>query len=316
MKTIGCWLGLALVWIGSGWAAGQELPTAEQAKTAEMFRVPRYCEGVCFDHAGNGYISWGDTITKFSLDGKNAPWVKTGAPNGHKVLADGTHLVCDASQHAVLRLSAEGKLLEPASKECDGKPLRGPNDLTLDTPNGGFYFSDPGGSGAEKPIGTVHYVDKAGKTTLVAEGLAFPNGIVLTPDGKRILLAESQRNRVLVYEVTAPGKLGPQKVFADLPRKEAGTPQIDNQPDGMCLDAAGNLYVAHYGMKQVQVLNSAGKVIRRYEGGNVTTSNVAFGGPKHDQLFITGGIGPEAGEGGLFRIDLGVKGLVILPAKP
>ena len=88
--------------------------------------MPNYCEGVCFDHEGNGYISWGKTITRFTLDGKHAVWAETGAPNGHKILADGTHLVCDASQHAVLHLAADGKLLEPASKECDGKPLRGP----------------------------------------------------------------------------------------------------------------------------------------------------------------------------------------------
>jgi len=95
----------------------QELPRAEQAKTIELFRVPKYCEGVCFDHEDNGYISWGAAITKFSLDGKNSVWAETGAPNGHKILADGTHLVCDASRHAVLKLSAEGKMLEPASKE-------------------------------------------------------------------------------------------------------------------------------------------------------------------------------------------------------
>ncbi len=63
------------------------------------------------------------------------------------------------------------------------------------------------------------------------------------------------------------------------------------------------------------MLDLEGKLIRRYGGGNVTTSNVAFGGPKHDQLFVTGGLGPEAGPGGLFRLDLGVPGLVILPAK-
>jgi gluconolactonase len=306
----------ALTMIGAlaHFAIAQELPRPEQIKTIEMFRVPNYCEGVCFDHAGNGYISWKKSITRFSLDGKNSVWAETGAPNGHKILADGTHLVCDASQHAVLHLSADGKQLDPASKECDGKPLRGPNDLTLDTPNGGFYFSDPGGSGVENLIGTIHYVDKSGKTHLLDDGLAFPNGIVLTPDGKKLYLAESQKNRVHVYDVTAPGKLGPRKLFADLPAKSAAV-QIDNQPDGMCLDAAGNLYVAHYGMKQVQVLDPAGKLIRQYDGGNVTTSNVAFGGPNMDQLFITGGIGPEAGEGGLFRIDLGVKGLVILPSK-
>ena len=295
--------------------SGQELPHTDQAKTIEIFRVPKYCEGVCFDHAGFGYVSWGKSITRFSLDGKHAVWTETGAPNGHKILADGTHLVCDASQHAVLHLSADGKQLEAASQECNGKSLRGPNDLTLDTAGGGFYFSDPGGSSRENPIGTIHYVDKSGKTHLLDDGLAFPNGIVLAPSGKKLFLAESQKNCVHVYDVVAPGKLGDRKLLAELPVKNAAAGQIDNQPDGMCLDAAGNLYVAHYGMKQVQVLDPSGKLIRQYDGGNVTTSNVAFGGPKMNQLFITGGIGPEAGEGGLFRIDLGVAGLVILPAQ-
>lgn len=294
--------------------AAQELPDSAQAKTVEMFRVPAYCEGVVFDHEGRGYISWDKSITQFTLDGKHKVWAETGAPNGHKILADGTHLVCDASRHAVLHLSADGKLLEPASKECDGKPLRGPNDLTLDTPNGGFYFTDPGGSDREKRIGTVHYVDKAGKTHLVDSGLAFSNGIALTADGKKLYLAESQTNQIHIYDVAGPGKVGKRKLFADLPKHPSGD-HLQDQPDGICLDAAGNLYVAHYGMKQVQVLDPSGKLIRQYNGGNVTTSNVAFGGPKMDQLFITGGIGKESGAGGLFRIDLGVKGLVILPKK-
>jgi gluconolactonase len=240
-------------------------------------------------------------------------WAETGAPNGHRILADGTHLVCDASQHAVLHLSADGKLLPHASSECDGKPLRGPNDLTLDAANGGFYFSDPGGSSDTEVIGTVHYVDRAGKTHLVDGKLAFPNGIILTPDGKKLYLAESKRNRVLVYDVLSPGKVGERKVLADLPTKDTAKGQIDNQPDGMCLDAAGNIYVAHYGMQQVQVLSPEGKLLRRYPGGNVTTSNVAFGGPDRTQLFVTGGLGAEAGGGGLFRLDLGVLGLNVLP---
>jgi gluconolactonase len=300
--------------LASSARAEDQLPQPDEVKTVKLFEVPNYCEGVVFDHDGYGYISHGKVITRFTLDGKHETWAETGAPNGHKVLADGTHLVCDASRHAVLRLSPKGEVLEPASKECDGKPLRGPNDLTLDTPNGGFYFTDPGESSLENRIGTVHYVDREGKTHLVDSGLAFPNGIVLTPDGKTLYLAESQTNQVHVYEVKGPGKLGERKLFANLPKKEAAV-QIDNQPDGMCLDAAGNLYVAHYGMKQVQVLDPSGKLIRRYDGGNVTTSNVAFGGEKLDQLFITGGLGAESGGGGLFRIDLGVKGLRILPEK-
>jgi gluconolactonase len=223
------------------------------------------------------------------------------------VQADGTHLVCDASRHAVLHLDADGKMLAPASTESDGKPLRGPNDLTLD-PDGGFYFTDPLESDETKRIGTVHYVDAKGATTTVAKGLAFPNGIALRPGGKELLVGESKRNRILAYPVLGPGKLGEMKVLVDLPAKGEG--QIDNQPDGIALDAAGNLYVAHYGMRQVQVISPEGKVIRRYPGGNLTTSNVAFAGPKMDQLYVTGGE-----PGALFRLDLGVKGHVILPPR-
>jgi gluconolactonase len=293
-----------------------ELPKAEDVKIEEVVRVPSYCEGIVFDHAGNGYVSHGKFVTKVSSDGKKSQWLDSGgAPNGHKILADGTHLVCDGDLHAVLHVSAEGKILHKASEKCGDKPLRAPNDLSLDVKNNGFYFTDPGESDDKKPIGTIHYVDGRSVTHLCAEGLAFPNGIVLTPDGKRLLVGESKKNRILEYPIESPGKLGPMKVLCDLPAKKGE--QIDNQPDGMCLDTEGNLYVAHYGMRQVQVVAPDGKIIRRYPGGNLTTSNVAFGGPDMDTLYITGGIKGEGdSEGGLYRVKLaGVKGLKILPDK-
>jgi len=305
---------LTFLFLMSSLRAADGLPDAAKVKPAQLFTVPAYCEGVVFDKEGRGYVSWDKSITQFTLDGQNHVWAETGAPNGHRILADGTHLVCDASQLAVLHLSADGKLLPPAAKECNGKPLLGPNDLTLDTPNGGFYFTDPGESSKEKPIGGVHYVDSKGVTHLVDSGYAYSNGIALTPDGMRLYVGESQQNRIMVYDVVAPGKVEGKRVFADLPNKDEAAGQIDNQPDGMCLDQAGNLYVAHYGMKQVQVLDPNGKLIARYDGGNLTTSNVAFGGPKGDQLFVTGALGDYGkSEGGVFRLDLGVKGLVILP---
>lgn len=291
------------------------LPADQDVKPVQIAEVPHYCEGVVFDYDGYLYVSdtQGKTIYRLKpgANAKPEKWAETPAPNGHKVLADGTHLVCDA--HAVLHLDATGKTLGNASSACDGQPLRAPNDLTLD-PKGGFYFTDPGGSNAKKPIGTVHYVDGKGKTSLAVKGLAFPNGIVLRPEGKTLLVGESSNNRVLAFDVLEPGKLGPLRIFANLPAKQGE--QIDNQPDGMCLDEAGNLYVAHYGMRQVQVLSLEGKLLRRYVGGNLTTSNVAFGGPRMDQLYITGGLKAEAVAGGLFRLDLpGVPGLVILPKR-
>jgi gluconolactonase len=288
-----------------------ELPPQSAVTPVKIAEVPGYCEGIVFDRAGVGYVS--DTqhgkIYRLTLDGKTAIWAETTAPNGHKVLADGTHLVCDKG--AVLLLDASGKKIRAASSECAGTPLRAPNDLTID-PKGGFYFTDPGDSSVEHPIGTVHYVDPQGKTHLVDTGLAFPNGIVLRPDGRTLIVGESGHNRVLVYRVQGPGKVGPRAVFAKLPSKRGD--QIDNAPDGMALDEDGNLFIAHYGMHTVQVLSPTGELLRSYPGGNLTTSNVAFGGPAMDQLYITGALADEkTSKGAVWRLDLkGVRGLKLL----
>jgi gluconolactonase len=276
---------------------------------AEVVRTGDYSEGVVVDHEGNLYFSHQKIVTRVTPDGKTSTWAETGSPNGHKVLADGTHLICDASRHALLHLDAAGKELPAASTTSDGEPLRGPNDLTLDPATGGVYFTDPASSNEKHPDGTVHYLDSKGVTHTVARGLAFPNGIVIRPGGKELLVGESKHNRILAFPVLEPGKLGGPRVLVILPTKEGR--QIDNQPDGIALDAAGNLYVAHYGMGQVQVISPEGKVVRRYPGGNLTTSNVAFAGPRMDQLYVTGGE-----PGALFRLDLqGVQGLTILPTR-
>ena len=291
--------------------AGGELPAQNAVTPVKIAEVPGYCEGIVFDRGGLGYVSdtQHGTIYTVTSDGKTALWATTTAPNGHKILADGTHLVCDKG--AVLHLDAKGNKLPNASSECDGKPLRSPNDLTID-PKGGFYFTDPGGSDVKNPIGTVHYVDPQGKVHLAAGGLAFPNGIVLRPDGRTLLVGESGHTRSLAYPVTAPGKVGAQKVFATLPSKQGD--QIDNAPDGMALDEDGNLFVAHYGMHTVQVLSPTGQLLRSYPGGNLTTSNVAFAGPAMDQLYITGALADEkTSKGALWRLDLkGVRGLKLL----
>ncbi|HEV2880074.1 MAG TPA: SMP-30/gluconolactonase/LRE family protein [Pyrinomonadaceae bacterium] len=292
-------------------------PPEGAVKVAKVVEVPGYTEGVVVGADGTIYFSdvYHGVIYRVGREGEAHVWARTGAPNGHKILADGTHLVCDGSQRAVLRLDATGKLLGKAASEYDGKPLRAPNDLTLDPQQGGFYFTDPGGSNLQNPIGAVYYVDARGQIQLVVSGLAFPNGIALRSDGKTLLVGESQHNRILSYDVLAPGKVGQMRVFANLPVKEGE--QIANEPDGICLDADGNLYVAHYGMRQVQVLSPTGKLLRRYAAGNLTTSNVAFGGARLDQLYVTGALGDEkTSKGALFRLDLkGVRGLKILKSR-
>lgn len=286
----------------------QALPPAETVALTRIVELPGYTEGAVLDRDGVLYVSepFGGTISRIKGD-VAAVWAKTGAPNGHRILPDGTHLVCDGSAHAVLKLDATGLVIGKASADSEGKPLRSPNDLAI--ARSGFYFTDPGGSSAANPIGTVHFVDASGVTRTVAKGLAFPNGIALRPDGRTLLVAESARNRILKYPVLPNGGLGYQQVFAELPRKSGE--QIANEPDGLALDRDGNLYVAHYGMQRVQVVGPDGRLLRTYPAGNLTPSNLAFGGAKGDQLFITGALGDEkTSKGAVFRLDLpGVRGL-------
>src|SRR5438874_12450021 len=94
--------------------ATPDLPPEIAVKPVEVHRTGDYSEGVVVDHEGNLYFSHGRVITKLRPDGTHAEtWAETGAPNGHKVLADGTHLVCDAGRHAVLHLDADGKQPAP-----------------------------------------------------------------------------------------------------------------------------------------------------------------------------------------------------------
>lgn len=287
------------------------LPPAYLITPILVLQSDKYTEGVVFDRKGNLYFSQtkAGTITVLAADGSRRIWAKVDGANGHKIMPDNTHIV--AAKNSVVQLDANGKLLKVVAKEFKGKPLQYPNDVTID-PQGGFYFTDSGDSNPQNPNGTVYHVDTTGKINQVVTGLAFANGLLLTPDRKQLFVNESNRNRVLVYDVLSQGLVGPQKVFALLPVKQGE--QIDNQPDGMCLDAMNNLYVAHYGMRQVEVLNSNGQLIRQYSSGNLTTSNCAFGGPNLNYLFVTGGIEKEAGQGGIFRLDLGVPGSDIRPS--
>jgi gluconolactonase len=86
----------------------------------------------------------------------------------------------------------------------------------------------------------------------------------------------------------------------------------------MTADANGHLFVAHYGVGLVEVLDSTGHLLRRYPAGSPLSSNVAFGGPHLDELYITGASGAESGPGVLMKLSLvGVRGLSsrALPAR-
>jgi len=293
----GAWLHaakrLAVILIGTSLAATGTPPVPQV-----FAELPAYSEGPVFDDSGHLYVSHGkDSVAKISPSGAITPWFTTDKPNGHKILPDDSHLLC--THGAVLKITADGKSWDILSDSCDGEPLRAPNDLTLDG-HGGIYFSDPGGSRAA-PIGTVHYIDADGHTHLVAAGLSVPNGLVLNATGEYLYLAETVPNRILRFPVLASGKLGPSSVFADLPSR----PDTQAEPDGLLIDEAGRLYVAHLGMGEVQVYDETGQHLLSLPAGNYDASNLALDPKNPHLLYITGSIGHRSNTPGrVYRIDL------------
>lgn len=299
------------------WFASLAL-TAAQEKPVEVARLPSYTESPAIDHDGNVFVSepFGKNVSRISPDGPVTVWASTGNPNGHKVLADGTHLVCDREQHAVMHLSPDGKILRRAATMCEGRSVQEPNDLTLDR-EGGFYFTDPGFEGRERAVGFICHVDAEGRTRIVDDDLKFPNGIVLRPDGRELVVSfGAGKDQILEYHLLDPGVVGEVSVFA-----ERGS-------DGMALDTDGNLYTTYGGPEcgYVAVLDETG----RYSVPMAFVSNIVFGGPDLNQIWVTGRFHPfdfdkplvpqmlpSTGNYGLvYRLDLeGVRGLPTLPPK-
>lgn len=140
----------------------------------------------------------------------------------------------------------------------------------------GYNFVDP----KAKPVDTcvLALIDSAGKTTVVADNLFFPNGIVISPDGQTLIVGETLGNRLTAFSIRDDGSLFNRRIWAQLPN--------DIGPDGICLDEEGGIWCA----------NPAGEqsVVRVCEGGTITHKlkvdthayAVMLGGPERKHLFI------------------------------
>ena len=285
-------------------SVSQALASSETGEPVLLARVETYTESPVIDKEGNIYISepYRGPITKVTPTGEVSTWAETEGANGHRILEDGTHLVCDRVRSAVLRLGPDGNEIGVAASRCGDHPLRAPNDLALDQ-YGGFYFTDPSGS-QEDPIGRICYVNAEGVSQWLAEWEGFPNGIAVSPDWKTLYVAEFNRNEILTFPIESPGKIGAESLLTRLPEKE-NVPLFG--PDGIVFGPDGNLYVAHFGMGQIHVLSSEGEVIRTIDLGNDSawSSNLTFGAAGSQSLYVTGNSGPDPSKPGfLYRLKL------------
>jgi gluconolactonase len=266
-------------------------------------------EGPAFDGKGNVVVSncYGGYIARFAVNAKPVSRIDTAfhvaernalikKTNGLTYFRDGSLYVCDFGRKAVIRIAANGAQTI-AADSCDGKPLLGPNDLAFD-PQGKLYFTDPTTSSLKNPIGAIYRLDPATSVAKrVADSLAFPNGIAVSADGKSLFVAESQKFHILRFRILPDGSLTEKSVFAQMPTL--------HDPDGIALDAAGNLWVAQYGAGAVRVFAPDGKLLNSVElpsGKNVT--NLEFAGDDLKTLFIT-----EAETGSVYTMHVETPGL-------
>jgi gluconolactonase len=235
----------------------------------------RFTEGPAADKDGHVYFTDipAERIYKWSVGGKITLYREdTGQANGLFFDRDGSLIACEGGNKRVTSISADGQVTVLADM-YDGKPLNKPNDLWID-PKGGIYFTDPnyGKLPMTQDGEHVYYItpDRS-KVVRVIDDFVRPNGILGTPDGKTLFVADNGAGLIWKYSISPDGTLTGKTLFAEC------------KSDGMTLDAHGNLYATE---TSVVVFNPAGERIHEIKTPERPT-NVTFGGKDGKTLFIT-----------------------------
>jgi gluconolactonase len=241
-----------------------------------------FTEGPVWDHRG-GFLYVSDEeqnrIYRVYPDGRKDTLVEMGDPDGSTLDKDHRLITTASVLRAIVEVQPDGKLRTLADK-YEGKRFNSPNDIVLG-PDSALYFTDPTlnlpkGQKQEIPVKGVYRLDKAGVHLLLSD-FDQPNGLAFSPDGKRLYVDDTARRDIRVYDVAAGGKLSGGRLFA----KEDGPNGV---PDGMRVDAAGNLYVT--GPGGIWVWSPEGKRVGVVMLPEVA-ANLAWGDADYRTLYIT-----------------------------
>jgi sugar lactone lactonase YvrE len=201
--------------------------------------------------------------------------VPTRLPYSIDWLPDGRLLVISGPEGLLLQQEPSGSLATYADLTGIG---RGFNELVVDG-RGNAYVNGGGFdvlAGAAYAPGIIVLVTPSGSARQVASGIAFGNGMAVTPDGGTLIVAESYGKRLTAFDIESDGSLSGRRVWAALG---------DGVPDGICLDAEGALWYADVPNRRCVRVREGGEVL-----DTVTLDRGAFacmlGGPGHRTLFI------------------------------
>lgn len=272
--------------------------TAPGAAIEKLTGACQFTEGPIADALGNVYFTDqpNDRILLWTTDDRLETFLQPcGRANGLYFDREGNLLACadEKNELWLIPLSREPRVLV---KEFQGKFLNAPNDLWV-RPDNGIYFTDPlyprtwwkhRDESPQQPGQYVYFLSPDRKTlTPVATDLRQPNGIIGTPDGKTLYVADIRAGRTYAYAIQPDGTLTDKRLFCEL------------GSDGMTIDEEGNVYLTGRG---VTVFAADGQPIQNIPVPERWTANVCFGGAERNQLFITA-------SPALYRVSMRVKGV-------
>jgi gluconolactonase len=277
----------------SGTADSVFAPGTRLEKLAGGFE---FTEGPTCDAAGNVFFTDqpNDRILKWSAEGELSTFLQpAGRANGMCFDTRGHLIACADEKNALWSIAPDGKVTVIV-REYGGKLLNGPNDVWV-RPDGALYFTDPF---YDRPWWTHHAMAQDGQHVYflsadrrqlvrVADDLQKPNGIIGTPDGNTLYVADIGAGKTYRYDIAPDGGLAGKTLAAD------------QGSDGMTLDNEGNLYLTGNG---VLVFDKEGRQLDQIRVPDEHwTANVSFGGKDRQTLFITASTG-------LYAIRMRVKG--------
>jgi len=269
---------------------------AGQAKPQLISKQFAFTEGPAADKQGNVFFTDqpNNKIWKYDTAGKLSIFMdNAGRANGLYFDKQGNLIACADEKNQLWSISPEGEVTVLV-ENYEGHLLNGPNDVWV-APNGSMYITDPYYQRdyweRQKPDidGEKVYFMPKGKhaPVLVVDDLVQPNGIVGTPDGKYLYIADIGDSKTYKYEIAADGSLKNRQLF------------VAQGSDGMTIDNQGNVYLTGKG---VTVYNPAGEKIEHIPIPAEWTGNICFAGENRDTLFIT------ASEG-IYTLPMQVKGV-------
>lgn len=257
----------------------------------------KFTEGPAWS-AREGYLLFADVPTNqiFKMDAKGKTVVRenSAGSTGNAFDDKGRLYTCESRGRRVVRMDKRGGAAEVVAEAFEGKKLNGPNDIVV-TKDEHVYFTDPAfGDADEKrelPFYGVFHISPKGAVGVALKWQTRPNGVAVSPDGRTLYVTNSDERNVRAYDIGKDGALQNERVLIA---------KTDGVPDGVEVDAAGNLYVA---AKGVQVFAPTGKLLTNIELAE-KPSNLVFGDASLQTLYVTA-------RSLVYRIHLETKGVSI-----